>query len=472
MHTRLALTTAAQPLGGLQAACLFEVKTGIRAGRRVAVFLSSPTTLNCSWSDGPYVNWSTPAAIWSSVDGDAGFSAAMDSDNNIHLAFIEQSSMNVMHNCLTFTETGWQPGVPVTVFAGDINSSPSLAIDSSDCLWLGWVRLTDPPVRHIHVKSSSDAGATWGAGAGDSGEMIHSGGMLATVKLLAGPSRLHAVYYYASDYLCHRSCPLPSGSWTDPVTIVSGAECSSMFDCALRTDGNPSAAWAAAALYYREFDGAHWGPAVTIPESGATGIQLTMAGPEPIITFVRSIDVGHAQPYLLRRQNGVFSEAALLDARVGEFDRVFCYHGATASFADVTSAARSVQSGDMVHPQSSALLGGPGDAVFFAAGRPFRYVWLTLSTPGAGGTVSVSYWDGASWRGVVPYSGPPALDVSELDLWVWPDYASLPADWQKSAVNGVAGFWIKLEVVSPYTTAPVGTRANMVSGIEAMRAGR
>ncbi|MCB2231189.1 hypothetical protein KQH82_10780 [bacterium] len=472
MQTRIASTSAPEPLGDAPGANLLEITSGARAGRRVAVFLTDSHTLACSWADRPYANWSTPEVVSSAVSGADGFVACLDSENNLHVACIAQSTLDVMHCRLAFDGSEWVAGSPVTVFTGEVNSLPSLTIDAADTLWLGWVRLTDPPVRHIHVKSSQDGGASWGSGSTDPGEEIHSGGMVASVKLLAGPDRLHAVYYYANDFLCHRARTAVSGVWTDPVTIASGTECSGRFDCVLRSDGNLSVAWAADSIYYREYDGVSWGSIATIPETGAEGIQLLFANGEPIVGFVRAVDGAHRQACFVRRQGGEFGECELLDPRVGDFNTVLCYHGPSATFADVTAAAQSAQSGDVVHPSSGALLASSGDALFVGASLPFRYLWLQLSVAGAGGTVSFSYWDGAVWRGFSPQDGSALLDATDIELWLWSDYASIPSDWQKCAVNGASLFWLKIEVVSPFTTPPVGTRLTGVSGISAIRVGR
>lgn len=472
MHTRIAATSAAHPLGVDPHACLLEVLSGARAGRRVAVFCTDDSTLRYSWSDRPYANWSTPVVISSAIHADAGFSADLHSDGDLHVAYIAQSSLDVVHCRLPFVDGNWEVQSPVTVFSGDVNTAPSLAVVPDGTIWLGWVRLTAPPMRHVHVKCSTDRGVSWGSGSADPGDIIHSGGVHASLKLLAGLDRLHAVYYYSSDFLCHRWRPVLEGEWTDPITLASGADCSSRFDCVLRPDGNPSAAWAAESVFYREFDGSAWGSIVTINQSGAASVQLTINNGEPLISFIRADDIGHAQPCCVRRRNGAFGEPTVVDARMGEFDAVFCYHGATASCVDITTAARSKQAGDMVHPDSASMLSGPGDAVFFGASRPFRYIWLTLASPGAGGTVGFSYWDGVMWRGFTPIHGNSLLDSTEVNFLLWPDYASIPEDWQKRAVTGTSCFWIKAEVVSPFAGAPIGSRANMISGVESLRAGR
>ncbi|MBD3402793.1 hypothetical protein GF420_07845 [candidate division GN15 bacterium] len=470
MQVHIAATTASTPLSANRSSLLLEVPSGARAGRRAAIFLSDPGTLQLAYADRPYRTWSTPVTLTSGVAGDSGFTAVIESSGDIVLVYIEDSTFDVVSRRLTFTEAGWQVNAAVTVYTGDVNSEPSLAIAPDVTLWVSWSRLTSPPVRHIHVKSSAD-GAQWGTGPSDPGDVIHSGGVQASPKIVAGPNRLHVVYC-ATDSLLRCSREWSGGSWSTPETIASGAEVSSHFDAAVRSDGLLAVAWIASFLYYREYDGAAWSPLQTIERTGLNNVQLSFHHDSALLTFTQVVDTNRHKPYYLLRIDGSFDEPVAVDARIDKLASVFAYHAASGEFADLTDAAGSAQAADMAHPNSGRLLAAVGDRLFLGMDRPFRFARLGLSTPGAGGTISFSYWDGTLWRGFTPHSGVSALDTTNIDLRFWLDYQSIPVDWQKCAVDGDVRFWIKIEVLSSFTTGPIGSVADTVSDLDAIRIAR
>ncbi|MEE8576224.1 MAG: hypothetical protein V3T31_03125, partial [candidate division Zixibacteria bacterium] len=150
----------------------------------------------------------------------------------------------------------------------------------------------------------------------------------------------------------------------------------------------------------------------------------------------------------------------------------FAYHDASASFADINPAAKSATVGDMFHPTSNGLLASNGDAVFAGMDNPFRFIRFELDTVGSGGTVSYSYWDGGSWKSFTPASGHSNLTAALEELLLWQDYQTIPVDWQKRSVNSETCFWIKIEVVSDFTTEPVGSKGDAISNLQRLRVGR
>ena len=166
------------------------------------------------------------------------------------------------------------------------------------------------------------------------------------------------------------------------------------------------------------------------------------------------------------RQTGVFSAPQELDKHARFFDRVLLYDVVSESYADRTDQAQSIATADVYHPSSSCLVKSSGDIIYLGMDDRFRYVEFTLSTPGGGGTVGYSYWDGSNWKAFTPTGDNAYLDATGVALVLWSDYASFPADWQKKTVNGDNKFWIKIEVASAYATGPVADRIAAVSFIE------
>lgn len=461
MQVQISETTSGAPLGLPRTRVLLEVAEGPYAGRRVALFMTTPTTIALSFADRPYTTWSLPATIVSGAS-DAGFDADFDANHNIHLLFVDSATAGVKACRLLFSDGEWTAQPVVTAFTGDVNTEPSLAITSDGVLWLAWSRLAGG-TRSVHVKSSVDGGAVWGSGPSDSGDELHSGGTFASPMILAGPSRIDVVYYYASDYLCHRSRQLSGGAWTDPVTVASGAEVTDRFDAAVRPDGLLAVVWSDSFLYYREFDGNNWGPVQTLTATPVGEPQLAFCSMIPVIIFEDTVGTGQNRILVVDRVSGTFSEPRPADHRNDYFGALYLYHAATASFADVTTAAQTTQAGDLVHPESNCLFAAHGDAAFIGMDVSFRYLYVSLAVTGNGGVLAFSYWDGAAWRAFTPATGSTGFDTSPVTLELWKDYQSIPANWQKLVVNNASLFWIKIEVLSDFSTGPVGSMASAIS---------
>ena len=98
----------------------------------------------------------------------------------------------------------------------------------------------------------------------------------------------------------------------------------------------------------------------------------------------------------------------------------------------------------------------------------FRFVKFLLSTAGSGGTVSYSYWDGSNWVSFTPEGGLFHLTSADFDLSLWDDLDSIPLDWQKKTINSSHLFWVKIEVSSAFSIAPVGSQITAINNIEAI----
>ena len=240
-----------------------------------------------------------------------------------------------------------------------------------------------------------------------------------------------------------------------------------LFSVAGDASGNLHLAYNSSAtsnVAYRRWDAATraWSGASvsgTRPASGTYGAaSVTTAGDE-VYVFVQYA-VGSNQSILtVRRQvDGKWepSEQVLTDPWERTFDQVWSTSG--AEWHDLTAAAASVASNDLVHPATNALLRSPDDAVYAGMSERFDYVYTALSTTGRGGSYVWEYWNGAAWT-TLPLrenSGPGFTASGAVRF-------RPPHDWQSQALNGgAARYYVRVRVVVAPTTAPRGTQMTAV----------
>jgi len=101
----------------------------------------------------------------------------------------------------------------------------------------------------------------------------------------------------------------------------------------------------------------------------------------------------------------------------------------------------------------------------------FNQVKVILSTAGIGGQVVWEYWNGFEWKSFTPYSGVYHLDSANRLVVLWQDLFSVPSDWQQCGANNSTEFWVRVKVVTGYTTAPVGTQITAVPENKYINAG-
>jgi len=143
------------------------------------------------------------------------------------------------------------------------------------------------------------------------------------------------------------------------------------------------------------------------------------------------------------------------------------YDSSASTYSDQSANAASGATADLYHPSSGRIIDTAGDSVYLGGDRKFRYLFIILSTVGSGGTLSYSYFDGINWKAFTPSGGVYGFDSAEKRLLLWDDYDSIPSDWQKSTVDGVSRYWIRIEVVSSFTTAPLGSQLTSISDTHA-----
>jgi hypothetical protein len=132
-------------------------------------------------------------------------------------------------------------------------------------------------------------------------------------------------------------------------------------------------------------------------------------------------------------------------------------------FVDRTSEAASPDIvADVYHPTSSALLADDGDMLYLGMDNPFYLFHVVLSTLGESGVVSYFYWNGNEWEEFTPFNDEYHFEASPGNVLLWNDSNSIPGNWQKTVIDGTFKFWIKIEVISSFTTPPIGSQITAI----------
>jgi hypothetical protein len=390
------------------------------------------------------------------------FDVRMAANGDIHVVYSEQTTSYLVTRKLTYGEGSWSVGSKVTIYSGAACYDPSLAINAAGDLWVSYSRFVSPS-RSIYAKSSSDDGATWGSGASDAGDQISSGSMFAWSRVVADSGSVHVIYNDQDTAMSIRTRLLSGSSWSTEYNIATGSSFTDQFDAGIGADGRLGVTWVRDQLYYREYDGSNWGAISVLETKPVICPQLLFEGNIPAVVYLDVLNGDMMVPRYTDRRTGTFSAPSVLDKRSAPFDAVLLYDASSASYEDRTSQAGSFVEADVYHSASGCLMKDSGDIVYLGMDACFRFARLLLSTVGAGGTVQISYWDGANWHAFTPANGAAALDQSVVDLLFWTDYGSIPVDWQKRIINSQLRYWVKVEVVSGYATGPVGTQIGAAS---------
>ncbi|MEW6050832.1 MAG: hypothetical protein AB1644_07205 [Candidatus Zixiibacteriota bacterium] len=469
MLKKLSDTTAypALGVGAPPGRKLFRIVSGAYAGRQVAVFRTSASDIALAFADAPYSSWSSLQMIASDA-ADGSIDVVMDSAGNLHVVYPESGTNYLVTRKLAFGSGAWTVGAKVVIFNGNQCFDPSIAIEPGGKLWVNWSRFASPN-RYVHVKSSSDSGASWGTGPTDSGQALSTGAVQAFSKVLVATNDLHVIYTYGGSGIAIRSVPLAGGAWSDEYLVATGTSgFSEHFDAAIGPDGGLGLVFNDSQLRYREFDSRNWGALVTLDSGPGYSPQLLFRESVPVIFYLCGFVGTQAYMKYVERRSGEFSAPAILDTRAKTLDSMLLFSQSAGSYVDVTAAAANGTSGDVFHPATGSLVSAVGDCLYLGMTRPFRYAEFLLSTSGAGGTLSFSYWDGNHWVTFTPANGLSYLNSSDVRILFFSDYASIPADWQQNLLSGHTRFWIKIEVTAAFTTAPIGSQISAISTVQRM----
>jgi len=464
MQKKITETSSIAGLGDPVGRKLFKVSGGQYSGRLAAIVQTGSNDIKLAWADRPYSAWSE----WQSVADDCeegAFDCLMDSAGNIHVVYSEQSTLYLVTKKLLFSGGVWTVGSKVTIYNGSGCYYPSINIEPAGDLWVGYSRFISPN-KQVYVKSSSDGGASWGSGSSDPGAQLSATAIYAYSKVVMGLNDIHVIYTLGGTQLSIRSRPLAGGDWSSAYTIASGSSLTYNFDAAVGPDGLLAVVFGHEDLQYREYDGSNWGAVITLDSGSKESPQVLFRQNIPVVVY---LDTWAGTQKIIKytdRQTGVFSAPEILDNHARFFDGVILYDKISENYADRTDQAQSTTTADVYHPSSGCLVKSSGDMIYLGMDDRFRYLEFALSTPGSGGTVGYSYWDGANWKAFTPSGDNAYLDAAGVALVLWSDYAGFPADWQKKIVNGENRFWVKIEVASAYTTGPVADRIAAVSFVE------
>jgi len=467
MQKKLSESTAANPVGRPPGRMLLKVASGPYRTRLVAIMPTAAGDIKYSWADRPYVTWSTPTTIASDA-ADKPCDSLIDNSGNIHVVYSETATKYLVTKKLSFSGGSWTVGSKVTVYNGAEAYNPSAAIEEGGTLWVSW-SLLNLGSYYLHVKSSTDGGATWGSGPSDDGDEISDAASSLFSKVVIGTSDVFVIYSRVGSTLSVRSRPISGGSWTSEADLASSAgDFDEHFDAAVADNGLLAVVYDQAALKYREYDGAVWGPVVDLDSNEADSPQLTFKANVPVVVYLSQYASGQERLMYTSRETGSFSTPLPLDDGADTFDEVLVYDTASSSYNDLTAAAASATTADVYHSSSSTLLKEQGDAVYLGMDRRFRYLRILLSTVGVGGTLTYSYWNGAAWIAFTPAGGLCHLDASDHELLLWNDYNATPDDWQKEALESDERYWVKIQVTTAFTTGPVGSQITSISDLGAV----
>ncbi len=466
MQEKILDTTAVYGLGYPTERMLLKVESGQYSGRLIAILQTAAGELKYTYADYPYSSWSTPLTIATDAS-DLPYDCVMDEDFNIYVAYSETSTDYLVSRKLYFSNGIWSISTKVTIYNGDTSYYPSLAIEDTGKIWVGWAKKTGG-IRKFQVKSSSDGGATWGSGPSDIGTELTAGASSLYVKLIIDNNHIHAVYAEATVKISIRSLPLSGGSWSTEYVISSGSSLEEHFDLALASDMRLGIVWCDQSIKYSEYNGDSWSVIYTVDADNGIYPQLSFSGNIPMVIYLSEFANDQKILKYSARQSGVFSNPAVLDGRAKQFDVVVLYELTSSTYEDLTSESSSAATGDIIHSVSSSLVESSGDIFYLGMDEKFRHLNILMSTAGSGGVVSYSYWDGNNWNAFTPSGSSYNFDSTDKDLLLWDDFNNIPQDWQKRIVNNENHFWLKIEVTSTFSTAPVGSQITAISNINAL----
>ena len=368
----------------------------------------------------PNPDWSTPTLLNPSVTDMVA--VAQDSGNNIYLV-VSQPRTTTGTTPITFQKltyvaandvagsgvSPWTAGPIRTITPPPATTSvccASIAIDSRGTAWVV-SRFFDGSLYQSVVQSASGPNyETWSPRIALDTPSVS---IQRLVSVVAHGGKVSVVYNTGKAYASRwrdDTAPLDA-AWNAEQVIETGSLGSNgLFSVAGDVSGNLHLAYNSATtsnVKYRRWDAATraWTGASVVstrPASGTYGAaSVTTAGDE-VYVFVQYA-VGSNQSILtVRRQvDGKWepSEQVLTDPWERTFDQVWSTSG--AEWHDLTAAAASVASNDLVHPATNALLRSPDDAVYAGMSERFDYAYTALSTTGRGGSYVWEYWNGAAW---------------------------------------------------------------------------
>jgi hypothetical protein len=437
---------------------LFKIKTGSYAGRIVALYPTTPSTIMLSYSDPPYLSWSTPYHVTTdSADYPAG--CWMDTNGDIYVAYTADTSLNLMHKKLNFVNGYWSAGNTATIYNADSNYYPGLFKDYYGRLWVCWTRFSGGTCS-LHIKISGDEGDTWDFGPDDEGLILATGQNSIFGRFEYLSTYLYCFYTIDENRLANKRIHMNGATWESEVELYNGLGLGDNFHTSVSDDLKIALAFAPEGdLYFKEFDGAVWSGNIEIDSDVSVAPAVKHNGSTAFVFYGKEIGQNQNQFYYCMKSGTGFTSPSSVTGALAVFDKVMCYRPeAMAKYYDRSAPAADDSGADVYHPDSGKLLKDEGDALLLGQFEKFSQVHISLSTAGSGGAVTWHYWDGSNWKNFVPVSGEYNFDSTPSRIRLWQDTGDMPSDWQSSVVAGHSKFWIKVVVSSDFAAAPVGSQ--------------
>jgi hypothetical protein len=466
MQNHLTNSTAAFKAGIGTSKRIFKVTSGQYAGRIVILIQTSPSEIKLSFSDYPYISWSSPALIIND-SADYPFDAVMNEEGNIYVAYTLASTNDLVSCKLTYSSGSWTAGSSCTVYNGDDNYYPSISHEPDGRLWVSWSRYS-LGLYYINAKFSDDEGINWSGGPASAGTTLTSGGNSGYSKIIIRNSYVYCIYSHDGTKLAYRKKHFNITLWDSEETIAAGSGYDHNLSAAVSQDGKIGVVYDDGKIRFRENDGSSWGALLDIDSGGGDYPQIKYINNIPYLIYLSNFAAGQKKILFTRRDSSYFSTPTALDSRKNSFSKVFCYHSTSGSYQDLTAAAGNSATADIYHSGSGVMLKDSGDSIYFGLDEKFHYLKTLLATIGSGGSISWQYYNGQEWVSFVPSGGNYNFTAADKELLLWDDYSSIPSDWQKKVVNGVEKLWIKAVVSTPYTTGPTGSQITSISNISAL----
>jgi hypothetical protein len=466
MKNHLTNSTAAYPGGVSPSKRLFKVSAGQYSGRIVTLIQASSSEIRLSYSDYPYISWSTPALI-ASDSADYPFDCYMADNADIYTVYTLGSSNDLVMRKLSFSAGDWTVDDLVTIYDGDDNYYPVIDQEPGGRLWVAWSKYSSGQY-YITVKHSDTSGDSWSGGVSGPGVTLSDAASSAWVRIAMMGDYVYVVYNVGTGKLTSRRKDFLAANWESEQEILTGSGFDEHFDASVSSDGRLGIAFDNGTIQFREFNGVSWSAVQVVDSDGGEFPQVKYADNVPYLIYLKTSGTGQVNTYYSRLEGSSFTTPEILDTHQKELDRVLCYDDTAGTIEDLTDEAVSSDSADIYHSSSSALLSTAGDIVYFGLEEPFHYLKMLLSTAGSGGTVNWKYFDGLQWISFVPSGGSWHFGSLNEELLLWDDVDSIPPDWQKTIVNGHELFWVKATVLTPFTTDPVGTQISTIADIKAV----
>ena len=462
---RLIDTVSSYYATGIQPqAKFFKVPSGQYKDRVIVIYPKTSNQLVYAWADAPYESWSDPQNL-ATDSADYPCSAYMDSNGNVYLVYTQETTLALLELKMTFSSGSWSVGTANTVCDAGQSYYPSIIKDSIDRLWISWTYYDSVAERYfVHVKSSTNDGATWGSGPSDPGTALTNGSASCYSQLIFQSPYVHCFYSDDSTVLAYRSFEVSGAVWSSQQAIYSGSAIDDDFHADLSSDQKIGIVFpGSSSLLYREFDGSNWSGVFTVDGSPPVSPSVKFFETIPFVFFAKNIGTGQNEVLYSYKEGASFVTPSPFEEGQKPFETLLCYDdSATEKYADLTSEASDSTAADVYHPTSNALVEDTGDAFYVGMHRKFNLARVILSTAGVTGQVSWQYWNGESWTGFTPCSGAYHLDCLDKMVVLWEDLSSVPSDWQQCPVNGVSRFWVRISVTTGFTEAPVGTQITAV----------